>query len=172
MNEQIALGQFTKGEPVQAPEVQENDKSRKPPNTGKMIIDATSDPEDMKYSTGLGLLNDAREITEQVISILWKAIPPEQKSNRSKPRTYRIKVRQSFLSVIRQKKPKHSAIRKVRRKQLGYLSRNVKIIEMLVNDGTLLAFMLINIGKILRDFLLPIFKWIVWVIWGRLNATD
>ena len=139
MNEQIALGQFTKGESVQAAEVQKNDKDQDPPNTGKMIIDATCAPEDMKYPTDLGLLNDAREITEQVIDNLWETISSEQKSNRRKPRTYRRKARQTFLSVIRQKKAKHSAIRKGIRKQLGYLSRNVKTIETLVNDGASLS---------------------------------
>ncbi|MCC3506712.1 MAG: IS5/IS1182 family transposase, partial [Microcoleus sp. PH2017_19_SFW_U_A] len=41
-----------------------------PKNQGKLILDATCAPADIKYPTDLGLLNQAREHTEKIIDSL------------------------------------------------------------------------------------------------------
>ena len=138
MNERIAFGEPEQTSPKQDSSANEPDDKNEPPLSGKLIVDATCAPEDMKYPTDLGVLNDAREITEQVIDNLWEAGDPTV-MNGIKPRTYRKKARNDFLSVIRKKKPKHSAIRKGIRKQINYLARNLKTISALVDKGVSLS---------------------------------
>jgi hypothetical protein len=41
-----------------------------PKNQGKLILDATCAPADIKYPTDLGLLNQVREHTEKIIDVL------------------------------------------------------------------------------------------------------
>jgi hypothetical protein len=96
-------------------------------NTGKMIIDATCAPADIKYPTDLGLLNDAREKTEEMIDILHAPLVKLRK----KPRTYREKARKAYLSIAKQKRPKKNAIRNAIAKQLRYLKRNLLILQVL-----------------------------------------
>ena len=45
-----------------------------PKNQGKLILDATCAPADIKYPTDLGLLNQAREHTEKIIDALHTRI--------------------------------------------------------------------------------------------------
>jgi hypothetical protein len=44
-----------------------SDSGEPPSNAGRLIVDATCAPEDMRHPTDVGLLNDAREHTERVI---------------------------------------------------------------------------------------------------------
>ena len=45
-------------------------KEPKKANKGKLIVDLTVAPSDIKYPTDLGLLNHARELTEKMIDKL------------------------------------------------------------------------------------------------------
>ena len=58
-----------------------------------MLVDATCTPADIRYPTDVGLLNEAREKSEEIIDILHE--PNIGKSK--KPRTYRNKARKDFL---------------------------------------------------------------------------
>ena len=106
---------------------EQNDKegSEPPANKGKLIIDATCAPEDMRHPTDLGLLNDVREHTERVIDALWTA--GEQGGR--KPRTYRQKARRQYLKAIRCRKPSARHLRKGIRQQLGFVKRNLRTIK-------------------------------------------
>ena len=53
----------------------------KPKNQGKLILDATCAPADIKYPTDLGLLNQAREHTEKIIDALQTQIQSPAKKN-------------------------------------------------------------------------------------------
>jgi hypothetical protein len=55
-----------------------------PKNQGKLILDATCAPADIKYPTDLGLLNQAREPTEKIIDALHTQI---QSPVKKQPRT-------------------------------------------------------------------------------------
>jgi IS5 family transposase len=100
-----------------------NEERNDPPsNAGKLIIDATCAPEDMRHPTDLGLLNDAREHSEKVIDLLWEA---SERTGR-KPLTYRRKARRQFLKAIRCRKPTRRHLRKGIRQQLGFLRRNLR----------------------------------------------
>jgi len=53
-----------------------------PTHQGKLILDATCAPADIKYPTDLGLLNQAREHTEKIIDALHNQIKSHVKKNR------------------------------------------------------------------------------------------
>ncbi len=56
---------------VQGEEVEKKSSDwSEPKNQGKLILDATCAPADLKYPTDLGLLNQARENTEKIIDSL------------------------------------------------------------------------------------------------------
>jgi len=96
---------------------------------GMLIIDATATPQDIAYPTDVGLLNNAREKLEEMIDVLW-----EPKPGWIKPRTYREVARKYYLAFSRKRKPKKKTIRKARLKQLGYVRRDLKHIDTLL-DG-------------------------------------
>jgi hypothetical protein len=104
-----------------------NDSEEPPSNAGRMIVDATCAPEDMRHPTDVGLLNDAREHTERVIDTLWWA---SGKVGR-KPRTYREKARKQYLRTIRRRHAPKSHIRRGIRQQLGFVRRNLRTIQQM-----------------------------------------
>lgn len=112
-------------------------RNSEPELHGKLLIDATCAPEDLRYPTDLSLLNEGREVTEKAIDQLWATHPLREKHR--KPRTYRKKARSSFLLVIRQKKPKFSTLRKGIRRQLNYVRRNLGTIKALLGTGVSLT---------------------------------
>ncbi|WMM89528.1 IS5/IS1182 family transposase, partial [Heyndrickxia coagulans] len=101
--------------------------SPKTKNKGKLILDATCAPADIAYPTDLGLLNEAREKLEHIIDVLHEP----HKGKLRKPRTYRKRARKDYLSVAKQRKAGARKIRKAVGKQLGYVKRDLKIIENL-----------------------------------------
>lgn len=103
----------------------DEDKSNQPQNKGTMIVDATCAPSQIKYPQDTELLNEAREITEEVIDALH--VP----GNGKKPRTYRKKARKQYLHIARSKKRTAKKVRKAIGQQLSYIKRNLKTIENL-----------------------------------------
>ncbi len=101
-------------------------------NQGTMIIDATCAPEDMRYPTDLGLLNDVRRFTEALVTVLWHSNALTRMEGEKKPRTYRREARKEFLSVVRCRKIKENILRKGIRKQIGYCERNLRHIDALL----------------------------------------
>ena len=100
-----------------------DDHSNPPSNEGTMIVDATCAPSQIKYPQDTELLNESREITEQVIDKL------HTRGSSKKPRTYRKKARKQYLQIARSKKRTSKKIRKAISQQLSYIKRNLKIIE-------------------------------------------
>ena len=101
-------------------------------NKGKLIVDATIAPSNIKYPTDLDLLNDSREISEQLIDKLYSNGQYEQK-----PRTYRRLARRDYLNVIKKKRKGRKFLRNGIRQQLQYLRRNLSHIDkmlMILND--------------------------------------
>jgi len=102
-------------------------------NRGKLLIDATCTPADIRYPTDLNLLNEAREKTEAVIDRLHQ----ERPNGIKKPRTYRKKARKEYLAVAKKKSKSYKVIRKTIRKQLGYVERNLAYIKTLTQTVSL-----------------------------------
>jgi len=94
---------------------------------GKLLLDATVCPQAIRYPTDLSLLNEARELSEQIID--WLYVPQKQQSK--KPRTYRVKARKDYLKIAKQKRPSSQVRRRGVKQQLQYLRRNLKHIDKL-----------------------------------------
>lgn len=109
------------------------DESDEPKHQGKLLLDATCVPADIRYPTDLSLLNEAREKTEHLIDILYEPVKGTQK----KPRTYRRRARRDYLEIVRYGRKKRKNPRKAIRKQLQYLRRNLKSIEQLCRTVSL-----------------------------------
>ncbi len=95
---------------------------------GKLILDATVAPQQIRFPTDISLLNEAREISEKIIDTLYP-----HSNLAKKPRTYRQRARKDFLALVKQRRPRAKVRRKAIRKQLNYLKRNLKHIESLWN---------------------------------------
>ena len=100
-------------------------------NQGKLIVDATCAPADIRYPTDVSLLNEAREKTEELIDELHAPLV----GRTARPRTYRVKARRAFVAFVRQKKPSRKTIRRATRQQLAFLRRNLKQIDLLLDNS-------------------------------------
>jgi transposase, IS5 family len=98
-----------------------------PTNQGKLLMDATCAPADIRYPTDLSLLNEAREKLEAMIDILYQPLQWQI----AKPRTYRRKGRKAYLLISKQKKPRVQIMRKGVGKQLRFIARDLRIVERL-----------------------------------------
>ena len=99
-------------------------------NRGKLLIDATCAPADIKYPTDIVILNEAREKTEKIIDSLYK----KTKKKGKKPRTYRIRARKDYLKLSKKRRPSRKERRKGIKKQIQYIQRNLAHIEKLRED--------------------------------------
>lgn len=109
-----------------------------PASRGKLILDATCAPADIRFPTDLSLLNEARENLEVILDELHAPL----RGTQPKPRTYRKRARKDYLRIAKQKKPREAIIRRAIRKQLGYVNRNLLQIDRLLdrpNHGELPA---------------------------------
>ncbi len=114
------------------PELEDVSESK---NQGKLILDATVAPGDIRYPNDLGLLNQARKQTERIIDSLYE---PLRGKLQLKPRTYRQLARKDYLLVAKCRKPLRKKLRKAIRKQLQYIQRNLSYIEQLIKKGATL----------------------------------
>lgn len=96
----------------------------KPKNSGKLILDATVAEQAIRYPTDLSLLNEARELSEQIIDQLHA-----RSAEKKKPRTYRQKARKAYLAIVKQRRPGAKVVRRGIKQQLQYLRRNLGHIE-------------------------------------------
>ena len=94
-------------------------------------MDATCAPADIAYPTDTGLLAEGIEKTDAMLDTMQKPL----KGKEARPRTYRKKSRKVFTSFIKRRKPSAKLIRKTKRKQLGYLKRNLAAIEDMKKRG-------------------------------------
>lgn len=115
----------TGAEVVESDEEDNQDGGDPPENAGKLLVDATCTPADIRYPTDLSLLNEAREKTEAVIDQFHGWIQEEREEAVKKPRTYRQKARKQYLAVAKQKKPGAKKVRKAVGQQLNYVQRNL-----------------------------------------------
>ena len=100
-------------------------------NKGKLILDATCAPADIRYPTDLSLLNEARENTEAILDIL-QPLQPLSRAQRRKQERDRKKARQGFLSITKQKRPGSRKVRAAINMQLKYLRKNIEAIGSLM----------------------------------------
>jgi len=99
-----------------------------PPNKGKLVLDATCAPADIRYPSDLSLLNEARENLEAIIEELWKHGPRQG----HKTPYNRKKARSQYLHVAKQRKPGARRTRTAIGKQLVYVRRGIETIGALL----------------------------------------
>ena len=99
--------------------------------SGSMLIDATCAPADITFPTDLKLLNQVREITEQVIDLLHAP----HAGTAVKPRTYRNRARRAFLLATKSKKLKRLQWRVAIGKQRRFVRRNLRSITRKIESG-------------------------------------
>ncbi len=99
-------------------------------NKGKLIIDATCAPNDIRYPTDISILNEAREKCEKIIDKLH--LP--NKGKVAKVRTYRKKAREEYLRIAKKRRPGKKEIRKAVGKQLRYIKRDLGYIEKMAKE--------------------------------------
>lgn len=100
-----------------------------PAPNGKVIVDATACPQDISYPTDLNLLNDAREKSEELITVLFAKTTLEKK-----PRTYCERARKLYLQTAQKKNKSKKEIRSAIKKQIGFLRRNITHLHTLLNQ--------------------------------------
>ena len=69
-------------------------------NRGKLMMDATVAPADIKYPTDMDLLNKSREHLETAVDILWEEVPHKGHKLPYSPKA----ARKSYLSLVKSKK--------------------------------------------------------------------
>lgn len=96
---------------------------------GSVIMDATACPQDIAYPTDLNLLSEARKISERLIDVIY-----EHGLSSNKPRTYRKVAHKAYLQVAQKRSPQRKTVRKAVGKQLRYLRRNLKSLDLLLDN--------------------------------------
>ena len=105
-------------------------------NKGTLVLDATVGPSDIRYPTDISLLNECREECEKMLDKLW---PHTARAGHKTPYS-RKKARKNYLALVKQRKPRRTAIRKAVGLQLEYLSKAIAAVEKLIAmaDGNVL----------------------------------
>jgi len=102
------------------------------PNSGKLVLDATCAPADIRYPSDLSLLNEARENLETIIEELWEHGPRRG----HKTKYSRKKARSQYLHLAKQRKPSARRTRTAIGKQLRYVRSGLETVgELLLHTG-------------------------------------
>jgi transposase, IS5 family len=70
-------------------------------NRGRLILDATCAPADIRYPTDLGLLNQAIKQTEKIIDILYDGL---EENPSKKPIIQRIIAKKEYLKIAKKQR--------------------------------------------------------------------
>lgn len=101
-------------------------------NKGELKLDATVADQYIQYPNDLGLLNDAREKTEEIIDELFEKLHDKLKV---KPRTYRRVAHKKYMAEAKKRQKSKSTLRIAIRYLLNCLDRNIgninKMLDML-----------------------------------------
>ena len=115
---------------AEKPETEDSASTKNTNNNGRLILDTTCTPADITYPTDSKLLNEAREKSENLVDVLYA----QSSKAKAKPRTYRKIARKKWLSFSKKRRHTHAQIRKINRALLGYLGRNLKHLDKLIDQ--------------------------------------
>ena len=99
------------------PNLSKKKQKRRKKNRGKLLLDATVAPADIKYPTDIDLLNKSREHLETAVNILWEHVPH---TSHKLPYSAK-KARKSYLKLAKCKKWTQAKCRKAIGEQLHYI---------------------------------------------------
>ena len=91
-------------------------------NQGKLILDATAAPADIRYPTDLSLLNECREDTERMIDTVWEKTGLTGRRTQYQPKI----ARKKYLKIAKQRKPKLKQIMQAVQEQLDCVEKNLE----------------------------------------------
>ena len=109
-------------------DAQAEENQEEEPNEGTLILDATCVPQNIRFPTDTSLLNEAREKVEEIIDILHENGMTDGK----KPRTYKNVARNQYNSFSKSRKKTLAMIHGTKKKQLGYLKRDLGYIDGII----------------------------------------
>ena len=107
----------TKRKGKKNPNTSKKKKKQRRKNRGKLLLDATVAPADIKYPTDIDLLNKSREHLETAVNLLWEHVPH---TCHKLPYSAK-KARKSYLKLAKSKKWTQAKCRKVIGEQLRYI---------------------------------------------------
>ena len=110
------------------------DGENHPPNKGKMQADATVADQYITFPTDAKLLNSSRKKLEKMIDKLYDY----HDKNMVKPRTYRRVLDTAFLNYSKKKNKRKSAHRKIKRKLLESVKRNINHVKSMLPNPEVL----------------------------------
>ena len=114
------------GRPTEKEDNDKHDNGGSGGNSGTLILDATCAPQNIRFPTDASLLNEARINAEEIIDVLHEQGLTD---GEKKPRTYREKAKRQYNSFSKSRKKSRKSIRQTIRRQLGYLKRDLSIID-------------------------------------------
>ena len=98
-------------------------------NRGKLIMDATVAPSDIKYPTDIDLLNQCREHLETAIDIMWAVVPHK---GHKLPYSAK-KARKAYLNISKSKRWTAKKLRKGIGEQLRFIEQAQKRFSQLMS---------------------------------------
>ena len=101
-------------------------------NAGTLMIDATCAPSNIRFPQDFSLLNESREDLEGIIRRICKD------NGEHLPRTYCREARKNYLGLAKCRRKDSKKIRKVIRKQPGYVKRDLGYIDEYLGKGYVL----------------------------------
>ena len=107
----------------------DSDQPEEPENKGTLTIDATCAPVYIRYPQDISLLNEAREKLEEMILWFHKTYGVDLSRRDCKA------ARRNYLSFAKSKKHSAKQIRKVLKKQLSYVRRDIGYLENFLSAG-------------------------------------
>ena len=102
-----------------------------PKPCGTLIVDATCTPADIQFPTDVRLLHEGRRKLESMMDHL------QQGRKEKKPKNYRKRANMDYKRFVKNRRPKKSQIRRALRRQLGYVRRDLSIIEEMRQDSSM-----------------------------------
>lgn len=115
-----------------ADDSEESKEEEETDNRGTLILDATCCPADIHYPTDAGLLNQARELAEEIVDTLH---PTVRNAFPEKPRMYRQVARKNYLAYAKKRRHTEKETRRCIRENLQYLRRDLGYIGQMVKQG-------------------------------------
>lgn len=100
------------------PNTSKKKEKRRKKNRGKLLMDATVAPSDIKYPTDIDLLNQCREHLETAVNIHWPHVPH---TGHKLPYSAK-KARKAYLHIAKSKRWTAKLLQKGIREQLTYIA--------------------------------------------------
>ena len=120
----------SRGGPVVARTLTKVECCDAPRNRGTLIVDATVAPAHIAYPTDTRLLSECRQISEGLIDSLYQANTSQWPV---KPRTYRREAKRRSVNFSKKRRKGKKEVRKAIKEQLGYLRRNIKTLNRMLD---------------------------------------